>query len=138
MPVTETAGHFTFADWKENPVSPEDAFPRLAHATVVNAFSGGIEAEATVCDYTIAYDTAATGTFAGMELVTGQVDGRSGAFVLEERGRFADDGTVHCAFEVVAGSGTGELAGLRGTGGFTYRHGEAKVPYTFAYEVGRA
>lgn len=138
MPVTETAGHFTFADWKENPVSPEDAFPRLAHATVVNAFSGGVEAEATVCDYTIAYDTAVTGTFAGLELVTGRVDGRSGAFVLEERGRFADDGTVHCTFEVVEGSGTGELAGLRGTGGFTYRHGDTKVPYTFAYEVGRA
>ncbi|MFE7812569.1 hypothetical protein [Streptomyces sp. NBRC 110035] len=22
---------------------------------------------------------------------------------------------------------------MRGTGGFTYRHGETKVPYTFAY-----
>lgn len=86
MPVTETAGHFTFADWKENPVSPEDAFPRLAHATVVNAFTGVVEAEATVCSYAVAYDSAATGTFAGMELVTGRVDGRSGAFVLEERG----------------------------------------------------
>ncbi|MGW5507011.1 DUF3224 domain-containing protein [Streptomyces albogriseolus] len=138
MPVTETAGHFTFADWKESPVSPEDAFPRLAHATVVNAFSGGIEAESTVCGYAIAYDTAATGAFAGMELVTGRVDGRAGAFVLEERGRFDSDGTVHCTFEVVEGSGTGELAGLRGTGGFTYRHGESKVPYNFAYEAGRA
>ena len=59
MPVTETAGHFTFADWKEIAVSPEDAFPRLAHATVVNAFTGVIEAEATVCSYAIAYDTAA-------------------------------------------------------------------------------
>ncbi len=107
MPVTETTGHFTFADWKENPVSPEDAFPRLAHATVVNAFSGGIEAEATVCDYAIAYDTAATGAFAGMELVTGRVDGRSGTFVLEERGRFESDGTVHCTFAVAEGSGTG-------------------------------
>ncbi len=37
--------------------------------------------------------------------------------------------------EVVEGSGTGELTGLRGTGAFTYRHGETKVPYTFAYEV---
>ena len=71
-------------------------------------------------------------------LLTGRVDGRAGAFALEERGRFADDGTVHCTFEVVEGSATGELAGLRGTGGFTYRHGETKVPYTFAYEVGRA
>ncbi|MFI9467742.1 DUF3224 domain-containing protein [Streptomyces sp. NPDC052492] len=138
MPVTETTGHFTFADWKENPVSPEDSFPRLAHATVTNAFTGGIEAEVTVCDYAIAYGSGTTGTFAGMELVTGRLDGRAGTFVLEERGRFDSDGTVHCAFEVVEGSGTGELTGLRGTGGFTYRHGETKVPYTFAYEVTRS
>lgn len=41
-----------------------------------------------------------------MELVSGRVDGRAG---------------------------TEGLTGLRGTGGFTYRHGETKVPYTFAY-----
>ncbi|GAA2548484.1 MULTISPECIES: hypothetical protein [Streptomyces] len=41
-----------------------------------------------------------------MELVSGRVDGRAGA-----------EG----------------LTGLRGTGGFTYRHGETKVPHTFAY-----
>ncbi|SDC91468.1 DUF3224 domain-containing protein [Streptomyces prasinopilosus] len=133
MPVTRTTGHFTFADWKEVPAGPEDTHPRLAHATVTNAFAGGIEAESTTCDYTVSYLTATTGSFAGMELVRGRVDGREGAFVLEERGRFGPDGTVHCTFEVVEGSGTGELAGLRGTGGFTSRHGETEVPYTFAY-----
>ncbi|CAL9482644.1 DUF3224 domain-containing protein [Streptomyces pilosus] len=135
MPTTRVTGHFTFADWKEQPVTPEGALPRLAHATVTNAFSGGIEAEATTCDYSITYLTATTGAFAGMELLTGRVDGREGSFSLEERGRFASDGTVHCVLEVVEGSGTGELTGLRGTGGFTYRHGDTKVPYTFAYEV---
>ncbi|CAM5381653.1 DUF3224 domain-containing protein [Streptomyces griseomycini] len=136
MPVTRTTtGHFTFAGWKEEPVTPEGAHPRLAHATVTNAFSGGIEAGATTCDYAIAYLTGTTGTFAGMELVGGRVDGREGTFVLEERGRFEADGTVHCSFEVVEGSGTEGLTGLRGTGGFTYRHGETEVAYTFAYEL---
>ncbi|MER7740642.1 hypothetical protein ABTX34_20335 [Streptomyces sp. NPDC096538] len=32
----------------------------------------------------------------------------------------------------------GRLTGLRGTGGFSYRYGETKAPYTFAYEVTRA
>ncbi|MEV5933901.1 DUF3224 domain-containing protein [Streptomyces sp. NPDC052079] len=136
MPATtKITGHFTFADWKESPVTLEGAFPRLAHAKVTNAFAGGIEAEATTCDYTVAYLTETTGAFAGMELLTGAVDGRAGTFVLEERGRFTSDGTVHCTFEVVEGSGTGELTGLRGTGGFTYRHGETKVPYAFEYAV---
>ncbi|MGW4021444.1 DUF3224 domain-containing protein [Streptomyces sp. NPDC005009] len=137
MPTTtELTGHFTFADWKESAVTGEDGLPRLANATVTNAFSGGIEAEATTCDYAIAYLTGGTGTFAGMELVSGRVDGRAGTFVLEERGRFESDGTVHCVFEVVEGSGTGELTGLRGSGGFTYRHGETKVAYTFEYGLG--
>ncbi|MCZ9336258.1 DUF3224 domain-containing protein, partial [Streptomyces sp. TRM76130] len=35
-----------------------------------------------------------------------------------------------------AGSGTGELTGLRGTGEFTARHGEAAVAYAFTYELG--
>ncbi|GHB36146.1 hypothetical protein GCM10010377_28870 [Streptomyces viridiviolaceus] len=136
MPATRTTGHFTFADWKEHAVSPEDTVPRLAHAAVTNTFSGGIEAAGTTCEYSIAYVTGKAGTFTGMELLTGRIDGREGAFVLEERGRFDDEGTVHCTFEVVAGSGTGELTGLRGSGTFTARHGEASVAYDFAYELG--
>ncbi|MFF8957917.1 DUF3224 domain-containing protein [Streptomyces sp. NPDC014894] len=130
---TTTTGHFTFADWQERPAGPADAWPRLAHASVVNAFSGGVEAEGTTCEYTIVYITEKTGAFAGMELLTGRVGGRAGAFVVEERGTYDEDGTVHCVFEVVAGSGTGELTGLSGSGAFTARAGETTVPYTFEY-----
>ncbi|MGP2442949.1 DUF3224 domain-containing protein [Streptomyces sp. JW3] len=136
MPGTRTTGHFTAADWKEHPVTPADESPRVARASVTNTFTGGIEAAGTVCEYVIAYVPDGTGTFTGMELLTGRLDGREGAFAVEERGRFDADGTVHCAFEVIAGSGTGELAGLRGTGEFTARHGEAEVAYAFTYEVG--
>ncbi|WP_374701158.1 DUF3224 domain-containing protein [Streptomyces sp. TP-A0874] len=69
-------------------------------------------------------------------MFTGRLDGREGAFAVEERGSFDEESTVHCAFEVVAGSGTGELTGLRGTGRFTARHGETPVAYTFDYELG--
>ncbi|MFF8288821.1 DUF3224 domain-containing protein [Streptomyces sp. NPDC016309] len=132
---THTTGHFTFADWRETPLGEGDGCPRLARASVTNAFSGGIEAPATICEYTIAYITEKTGTFTGMELLTGRLDGRRGSFTVEERGSFHPDGTVTCVFEVVAGSGTGELAGLRGTGSFTARHGEPSVPYSFGYDL---
>ncbi|CQR63344.1 DUF3224 domain-containing protein [Streptomyces leeuwenhoekii] len=135
MPGTRTTGHFTFADWNENPVGPEDTTPRLAHASVVNTFTGGIEAAGTFCEYAIAYLADKSGSFTGMELLTGRLDGREGAFALEERGTFDTDGTVHCRFEVVPGSGTGELTGLRGTGRFTARPGEKSVAYSFEYEV---
>ncbi|MDF3289793.1 DUF3224 domain-containing protein [Streptomyces silvisoli] len=133
---TQTTGHFTFANWDEQAVSSSDVIPRLAHASVTNAFSGGIKAADTTCEYTIVYVTEKTGTFTGMEALTGQLDGREGAFVVEQRGSFDADGTVHCTFEVVPGTGTGELVGLTGTGGFTAHHGEPSVAYTFEYELG--
>ncbi|MFD7097271.1 DUF3224 domain-containing protein [Streptomyces xanthophaeus] len=129
-----TGGRFTFADWEEKPLGPSGAAPRLAHARVTNAFTGGIEASGTVCAYTVAYTGESTGTFAGLELVSGSVDGRHGSFVLEERGSFDGTGT-RCRFEVVPGSATGELAGLTGTGGFTSRHGDSSVAYEFTYAV---
>ncbi|MFF6876765.1 DUF3224 domain-containing protein [Streptomyces sp. NPDC012474] len=137
MPGTRTTtGHFTSADWQERAIGPgEDATPRLAHASVRNAFTGGIEAAGTICEYTIVYVTAKTGSFSGMELVTGRVEGREGSFAVEERGFFDEEGTVHCTFEVVPGSGSGELTGLAGKGDFTARHGETAVAYRFAYEV---
>ncbi|WP_030714694.1 DUF3224 domain-containing protein [Streptomyces sp. NRRL F-2580] len=131
----ETGGHFTFANWEETPVGSAEAVPRLAHAHVTNAFTGGIEAAKTACDYTIAYTGENVGSYSGMELLTGSVDGRKGSFVLEERGTFDAGGTV-CRFEVVPGSATGDLASLTGSGGFTYRHGETAVAYSFTYDLG--
>ncbi|OKK17742.1 hypothetical protein AMK16_21520 [Streptomyces sp. CB00455] len=130
----QTGGVFTFADWQEHPLGPQGTTPRLAQASVTNSFTGRIEAPATACAYTVAYTGDDTGTYTGMELVSGSVDGREGAFVLEERGTFGPTGTT-CHFEVVPGSATGELTGLTGTGGFTSRHGEPSVTYTFTYDI---
>ncbi|MGP4086863.1 DUF3224 domain-containing protein [Streptomyces sp. KR55] len=135
MPVHIT-GHIAYANWEETAVGSAEARPRLARASVTNNFTGGIEADRTTCEYTIAYVTEKTGTFTGMELLTGRLDGREGAFVIEQRGSFEPDGTVHCTFEVVPQTGTGELTGLRGTGNFTYRPGESPFPYAFSYELG--
>ncbi|MFJ7265250.1 DUF3224 domain-containing protein [Streptomyces sp. NPDC099050] len=130
--TTSTTNSFTFKDWEESPVGPEGVFPRLARATVTNAFAGAVTAPETTCAYTVAYTGDSTGTFTGMELVTGTVGGREGAFVLEERGTFDATGT-HCGFTVVPGSGTGGLTGLGGSGSFVHRYGDTSVEYAFDY-----
>ncbi|GAA4915222.1 DUF3224 domain-containing protein [Streptomyces coeruleoprunus] len=135
MPA-QTSGHITCAHWEERTAGSGEASPKLARASATNTFSGGVEASGTTCEYTIVYVTEKAGTFTGMELLAGRLDGREGTFVVEERGSFDDAGTVHCSFEVVPGTGTGELTGLRGTGGFTYRQGEPSFPYTFDYDLG--
>ncbi|MCY0944839.1 DUF3224 domain-containing protein [Streptomyces antarcticus] len=131
----ETAGRFTYAGWEELPVGSPDGAPRLARALVTNTFTGGVEASGTSCAYTIAYTGESVGSYTGMELLSGSVDGRRGSFVLEESGTFDAGGTT-CRFAVVPGSGTGDLTGLSGSGGFTHRHGEASVAYAFSYRLG--
>jgi hypothetical protein len=55
--------------------------------------------------------------------VTARLGGRSGTFVFQDEGTLKD-GTVSGTWFVVPGSGTGELGGLRGEGGFTATLGE--------------
>ncbi|OEJ28013.1 hypothetical protein AS594_29515 [Streptomyces agglomeratus] len=133
---TQATGSFTYADWVETSVAGPEEGPRLARASVTNTFSGAVEASATTCEYSIAYVSGKTGVCSGHQLFSGTVGGRRGTFAVEERATFGEDGEVHCTFEVVPGSGTGELSGLSGTGGYTARHGESAVPYTFAYDLG--
>ncbi|MEU6488680.1 DUF3224 domain-containing protein [Streptomyces sp. NPDC046887] len=130
-----TSGSITYADWRETPAGPEGTYPRLGRASVVNHYAGGIEAASTTCEYALAYTTEKTGTCTGMELLAGRLDGRAGSFVIEQQATFGEDGSVRATFTVVPGSGTGELAGLRGEGEFSYRPGQSPFPYSFDYQL---
>ncbi|GAA2480097.1 DUF3224 domain-containing protein [Streptomyces thermolineatus] len=132
----QTAGSFSFADWKEENVVAADDGAGIARASVVNVYSGTIEARGA-CEYTIVYhrEGGTDGVFAGYERLSGSIAGRSGSVVLEHRGAFEGD-TVHCTVTVVPGTGSGELAGVTGTGGFTARHGEESIPYAFEHSPG--
>lgn len=132
---TQTTGHFTSAHWKERPAGSSDANPTVTRASVTNTFSGGIEATDTVCEYTIVYVGDKTGIFTGIEVLAGSLDGRKGAFAVQQRGTFDADGALRGTFEVVPHSATGDLQGLRGTGHFATRQGDPSVPYTFDYDL---
>ncbi|MEV0056657.1 DUF3224 domain-containing protein [Saccharopolyspora shandongensis] len=130
-----TTGSFTVVRWDESVVGDGEQHPKLASAAITNKFTGGIEAAEVACEYTLVYSTELTGSFTGMQLIRGTLDGREGAFAIEERGHFGGDGSIHSTFEVVPDSGTGELSGLRGTGRYTATSGELTVPYTFDYSL---
>ena len=69
-----------------------------------------------------------------MERVVGAVGGRSGGFVFQDQGTLEDQ-TVSGTWFVVPGSGTGELNGLRGEGGFTAALGQhAKITLDYWFE----
>ncbi|MEU1668815.1 DUF3224 domain-containing protein [Streptomyces sparsogenes] len=134
--TTHATGTFTFANWDETNVGEAGDGIRLARATVTNSFSGTLEAERTTCEYAITYFTDKTGVCTGYELVTGTLGGRTGSFVFVQHGSFGEDGEIHCSLEVVPGSGTGELAGLTGKGGFVAMAGRPTTPYSFEYDLG--
>jgi Protein of unknown function (DUF3224) len=75
-----------------------------------------------------------TASFVGIERVTGTIAGRRGTFLLQDSGTVAG-GIVTGDWFVVPGSGTGELTGLRGAGGFRANLGEgAEVTLDYYFE----
>lgn len=123
---------YTMRTWDENVVSgPEDG-PRYAHARATFAYTGIIEGSST-CDYILYYageGYASEERAPGLERIEGNVDGRKGSFVIRHDVAYGPDGITD-EWHVVPGSGTGELAGLKGTG--TAASATETVPYTFDY-----
>ena len=107
--------------------------PALSRIHVEESFAGDITGEGSV-EFLQAARADGTASFVGIERVTGAIGGRAGTFLLQDQGTVAD-GVVEGEWFVVPGSGTGELAGLRGTGGFRANLGEnATVNLTYWFE----
>ena len=70
--------------------------------------------------------------YVAMEHVDGQLDDRSGTFVLQHSA-VMDRGKPHMDIRVVPDSGTGELTGLSGT--FEIRIDSGQHFYTFTYSL---
>ena len=105
----------------------------LVEIHVTEAFHGDIEGEGAV-RFLQAVRTDGSASFAGIERVTGSVGGRSGTFLLQDAGT-VQGSVVSGTWFVIPGSGTGELAGLRGEGGFTANLGEdADVTLDYWFE----
>jgi hypothetical protein len=106
--------------------------PALVEIHLTEAFTGDIEGEGSGRAIQAAGQDGSS-TLAGIERVRGAIGGRRGTFVLQVGGTVAGN-EMRCAWSVVPGSGTGELTGLRGDGGFTAQlgqHGSIWLDYFF-------
>jgi len=125
-------GTFEVTSWSEEQAEGLDGTVKVTRATFGQRFSGGIEAD-SVADTVMTYRENGTADYLGYQRVLGRLGGRSGSFVLQSIGGF--DGKVARAdVTVVPGSGTGELAGLRGTGTAEVPMGTSGT-YTLDYEL---
>lgn len=123
---------FSIKSWNEQPYSEGPDLPKLTRASVAKAYSGDIEGEGQA-EYLMMYRGDGSATFIGLERVVGRVDGRAGTFVLQRTGVF-EGGLAKESYTVIPGSGTGELAGLRGDGSTALGHG-TEYPFALDYDL---
>ena len=122
----KATGSFTIKSWDEQPFAELEGAPKLTQARVTTTYGGDLDGEGT-STLVMAYD-GADASYAGYERVVGSLGGRSGSFVLRLAGGF-EQGAARTDWTVVEGSGTGELAGLQGEGGYVAKQGEPEVAY---------
>ncbi len=104
----------------------------LARAAITKTFSGDIDASSTV-DMLTAMGAGGGAGYVALERITGTVHGRAGSFVLLHAGTMTPD-DQWATWPVVPGSGTGDLAGIRGEGRIDI-DAEGGHTFTLEYEI---
>ena len=105
----------------------------VVRISVEEGFDGDINGDGTA-ELLQVLRADGSASFVAVERVTGTLAGRSGSFILQDSGTLDTEGRVDGEWFVVEGSGTDELTGLRGSGGFSAKlgeHAEAHLDYTF-------
>ncbi len=115
---TRANATFTISKWDEQTWDGQPAQgvegSKLTRAEIAYRYTGDIEGESEL-QYLMTYNEGSPTIFIGLERITGTLHGKSGSFVLQHQGTDADGGVV-ATYDVVPGSGTDELTGLRGEG----------------------
>ncbi len=133
--LNKTTAKATITVSKYEPTSYDEPAegPTLTKIHVEESFSGDIEGDGAV-EFLQAARPDGSASFVGIERVTGKVGGKQGSFLLQDAGT-VEGQVVSGDWFVVPKSGTGELSGLRGEGGFRANLGEgAEVHLEYWFE----
>jgi hypothetical protein len=131
MTATRYAGSFTLDSWDQHDEPPADGL-RRSRALVSKTFGGDLVGTSRT-ELLLAIVEGGPSSYCGFEQFTGTVAGRSGSFVLRHAAEAAAvarpgaDGSW-LTWQVLAGSGRGELAGVQGEGQIT-RHNDGSHTY---------
>jgi hypothetical protein len=104
----------------------------VARMLLYKEFHGDLEAVAHGEMMAAHEPLTGAGVYVAIDRVTGTLDGRSGSFLMAHRGIRNADGQ-ELSIVIVAGSGTGQLAGIVGTVGIQIE--EKKHSYTIDYAL---
>ena len=94
----------------------QTASPALMEIRLGETFTGDINGEATVWALQV-LRADQSASLVSEQRFRGKLGGREGTFVLQGQ-EIVENGKIKATWFVVPGSGTGDLSGLRGEGGF--------------------
>jgi hypothetical protein len=122
----KATGTFTPTKWDEKTLDQISADRKLTQASVaLNFGNGGEIAGSASVEWLMFYRHAdekdqhnSVATYLGLMRFEGTLDGKTGSFVMEDRGSF-DSGALNAALALLAGSGTGALEGITGKANYT-------------------
>lgn len=130
--MPKATGSFDILSGGEDGYEERDGGGKLAHAWGDQKFSGGVTGDGNV-HWLISYASDKTARLIGLQRIKGAVDGKTGSFVIEAHADHTGKSSSG-TWSVVEGSGTGDLAGITGTGTFD-APGGPKASYVLDYEL---
>lgn len=113
-PRQHASGRIEVTSYDSKPYDDAGAFT-IAEVNVLEEFSGDLVGVGSV-RFIMVNAPEGAAHFTGMERFLGKLGERSGSFILQNSGTLKD-GVLQSRWEVIPGSGTQQLAGLRGEGG---------------------
>jgi hypothetical protein len=96
--------------------------PALMEISLSETFTGDIEGESPVRALQVLRDDHSA-SLVSVQRFRGKLGGRQGTFVLQGQ-EIVENGKIKATWFIVPGSGTGDLSGLRGEGGFEGEFGK--------------
>jgi uncharacterized protein DUF3224 len=103
----------------------QTASPALMEIRLSETFTGDIDGESTVRALQVLRDDRSA-SLVSVQRFRGKLGGRQGTFVLQGS-EIVENGKIKATWFVVPGSGTGDLSGLRGEGGFEGHFGKGSA-----------
>jgi Protein of unknown function (DUF3224) len=133
MSKTHATGRIDVKTYEPQPYDQLGDAPDLVEIHVTETFSGDMEGEGVVRFLQASRDDGSA-SCVGIERVTGSIAERRGSFLLQDAGTL-EGNLVKGDWFVIPGTGTGELAGLHGEGGFEAELGQhASITLDYWFE----
>jgi hypothetical protein len=130
---THATGRIDVKTYEPQPYDAVGDGPDLVEIHVTETFSGDISGEGVV-RFLQAIRADGSASFVGIERVTGSIAQRHGSFLLQDAGTL-EGNLVKGDWFVIPDSGTDQLAGLRGEGGFEAELGQhASITLDYWFE----